>query len=348
MNMRINRTFNRPRVTVRLSTASCLLLLCAACATTGPKPTAAALASAATRPATCDAARDRAAILSMAGTFDVSFAFDETEALSPGYELAPEYRAEATEVVSVLESSERRVVLQHILLIEKHSGAREAMKHWRQDWTFEDRDLLEFRGSRTFAHRSLSEAEARCTWTQAVFEVDEGPRYESYGFFQHEDARSTWVSQQTWRPLPRREYTRHNDYDVILGTNTHVITPSGWQHVQDNLKLVLAGQKQLARERGLNEYRRVESPSTALAEQYLAKTSRFWSDVRAEWATELQRGPQLVVQQEVSGKPLYDHLFPLAEQAGDSDERARIHELVGSYVEVASQPSAAISSAARE
>jgi hypothetical protein len=76
------------------------------------------------------------------------------------------------------------VSLQHILVVEK-DGKRSPLKHWRQDWTFEDAELLEFRGQRSWARRVLSPLEARCTWSQAVFEVDDGPRYEGSGRWTH-------------------------------------------------------------------------------------------------------------------------------------------------------------------
>jgi hypothetical protein len=320
----------------------------------GPEEPAAALArspaptSAPARPASCDAPRDRAAILSMAGTFAVSFAFDETEPLAPGYMPRAAYRANATEHVAVLEQAEHRVVLQHVLLIEKHSGALAPMKHWRQDWTFEDRELFEYRGDRTWERRTLSEAEARCSWSQAVFEVDDGPRYESYGHFAHDAAaaRSTWVSASTWRPLPRREYTVRNDYDVLVAENRHVMTARGWLHEQDNLKQRLEEQRVLVRERGVNRYVRVSSPTAAsLAASYLTETGAFWATVRAEWLRQFARGPSIRVQQELSGTPLHEPLFALAAaQQGASPElqRAKVHELIARYVEpIASDPRSA-------
>lgn len=338
-----------PSLPRALGTQSALLvLLCSACASSGqvpaprhPRPAASGLTERASAEP-CDPARDRAAILGMAGSFEVSFAFDETESLSDGYALQAPYRTEATEIVSVLEAAERRVVLQHVLLIEKHSGERKPMKHWRQDWTFEDRELLEFSGRRTWQRRELTPAEAHCTWSQAVYEVDDGPRYESYGRFVHEGsadaAQSTWTSGKTWRPLPRREYTQRNDYDVLLGTNRHVITRDGWRHEQDNQKLVLSTGRPLARERGSNAYRRVDSADATLATRYLEQTGRFWSEVRAEWADELAREPRVLVHQELAGKPLYETLFPLAEAAGaqpQEAQRARISELLASYIEPA-------------
>src|SRR5262249_44010399 len=161
--------------------------------------------------------------------------------LTPGYRRHAPYRASAHEVVTVLEQDDRHVVLQHVLVVDGPDGSASAQKHWRQDWAFEKRDLLEFRGQRLWVHRAPTADEARCTWSQAVFEVDDGPRYESIGRWSHQANRSTWTSQQTWRPLPRREYTRRSDYDVLVGVNRHVITATGWLHEQDNVKLVLDG-----------------------------------------------------------------------------------------------------------
>jgi hypothetical protein len=302
--------------------------------------------------APCDPARDRAAILAMAGTFSVAFKFEETEALSPGYTPERPYLADATEVVIPLEASDTHVVLQHVLLLPKHGQqpAQKAQKHWRQDWTFEDTSLVEFQGRRVWERRKLAPAAVHCTWSQAVFEVDDGPRYESIGRFVHvgasdadDSARSEWTSQLTWRPLPRREYTHRDDYDVLLGTNQHVISRSGWLHAQDNVKLVLDGERRLVRERGLNQYRRIESAQAEVARSYLEHTANFWADVRAEWQSVLDHSPRVLVHQELSGKPLYETLFPMADvKSGPARDvqRAQIHAAIASYVEP--QPDASL------
>jgi len=317
------------------SRALCAALLLAYGCASGAKPIGPTTAASAPS-AACDPARDRAAILRMVGTFNVRFAFDETEALSPGYQPHEPYRTDATEVVTALEDTEHRIVLQHVLLLQKHSGAFYPLKHWRQDWTFEDRELWEYRGARAWERRELSDAAVRCSWTQAVFEVDDAPRYESYGRFQHDAEHAVWVSQTTWRPLPRREYTQRSDYDVIVGENRHELTPDGWLHLQDNVKLVLQGEKSLVRETGRNEYTRTSVPEAELARGYLERSARFWSAVRAEWAQVLRRSSRVVIVQERDGKPLHEHLFPLAEREAQVDEqRAHIQALLASYMESA-------------
>src|SRR5688572_18536912 len=153
-------------------------------------------------PPRCNPARDRAAIMGMAGTFDVAFNFEEVKAIAPGYELREPYATGGTEVVSAIEQGPGHVVLQHVLLIEIGPEQFFPLKHWRQDWVFQDRELLEFQGKRIWTHRRLSKKEARCTWSQAVSQVDDGPRYESYGFWKHRPEESSWTSRPTYRPLP--------------------------------------------------------------------------------------------------------------------------------------------------
>jgi hypothetical protein len=261
----------------------------------------------------CDPARDRAAILQMAGNFQVEFTFDETVSLSEGYTLRAPYRAKGSEQVLVLEDGPGRISLQHILVVERE-GRREPLKHWRQDWVFEDTELIEFRGHQSWERRTLSPAQARCTWSQAVFEVDDGPRYEGSGRWTHERGLSSWQSEETWRPLPRREYTKRSDYDVLVGTNRHALTPTGWVHEQDSLKVVLgASPHALARERAANLYtRQVDPQGLPEASTYWKETHGFWSSVREEWQALFQAHPRFTTTERVGGEARSKQIFELA------------------------------------
>jgi hypothetical protein len=230
--------------------------------------------------------RDRKAILAMAGEFEVKFRFDETVSLRAGYELRHDQSA-GFETVLVVEDTGRRIVLQHILVSR---DGEHVVKHWRQDWTYEDRELREYAGRRMWSSRRLRASEARRHWTQAVFEVNDGPRYESHGRWVHDGEYSSWQSQLTWRPLPRREYSTRKDYDVLLAVNRHAITPWGWVHEQDNTKwdrVDVTGHPYLARELGVNEYRRIAGFDFGPARAYLERTRDYWAAVRAEWARAL-------------------------------------------------------------
>jgi hypothetical protein len=225
---------------------------------------------------------DRKAILAMTGEFEVKFKFDETVALRDGYELKHDTSG-GNETVIVAEDTGRKIVLQHILV---SNDGEHVVKHWRQDWTYEDRDLREYAGDRTWKSRRLSASEARGNWTQAVYEVNDGPRYESYGRWTHDGGYSAWQSALTWRPLPRREYSTRKDYDVLLAVNRQAITPWGWVHEQDNTKWDRAntdGHCYIARELGVNEYRRITGFDFAPARAYHERTRGYWAAVRAQW-----------------------------------------------------------------
>jgi hypothetical protein len=266
---------------------------------------------------------DRRAILAMAGEFEVRFKFDETVALRPGYELKQD-RSGGFETVVVVEDTGRRIVLQHILVSK---DGEHVVKHWRQDWTYEDRDLREFAGGRTWTARRLAAREARGAWTQAVYEVNDGPRYESHGRWVHDGDYAAWQSHVTWRPLPRREYSTRGDYDVLLAVNRHAITPWGWVHEQDNTKWDRAnttGQPYVARELGVNEYRRISNFNFAPARAYFERTRGYWAGVRAAWDHELA-GREPV---EVAGGPqVAEALNRVYEMANETTpEEARIAE----------------------
>jgi hypothetical protein len=282
--------------------------------------------------ASCDVARDRAAILAMAGDYDVQFAFEETAPLAAGYQIKKPYRVGASEVVLVVESDERHVVLQHILTVND-DGKPEAMKHWRQDWSFEDQTLLEYRGGNRWEKRALAPGEAQCGWTQAVFEINDGPRYEGWGRFVHAAGSSTWTSNQTWRPLPRRERARE-DYDVIVGINRHSMTSSGWVHEQDNTKMILRGAPHgLVREHGLNVYTRSKERDLTVARDYWKKHEAFWRDVRTAWARVIDARTSLTFRSASGATSLFGDLAALEEAAVTGDRTGRAEEVLVRHLE---------------
>ncbi|MEM8495668.1 MAG: DUF6607 family protein, partial [Planctomycetota bacterium] len=145
---------------------------------------------------------DREAILAMTGEYKVKFQFQETVAIEPGYELKEPYASGATEFVEVVEDTGDYIALQHILVMhpQNEDGTLDqdaepvVVKHWRQDWTYEDTTLIAFRGNNTWERVELDPAEVKGTWSQAVYQVDDSPRYESFGTWQHIGDRSAWQS----------------------------------------------------------------------------------------------------------------------------------------------------------
>ena len=235
---------------------------------------------------------DRAAILGMAGTFDVNFRFTEDAALAPGYKIVSKpYEEHALEVVIVVEDSPERIILQHLLVVTNVEKKTDfVIKHWAQVWTWEDTEMLRYSGEDgidEWQRVSIPAENAAGTWSQFVTSVDDTPRYEGQGKWRHELGISTWSGADTARPLPRREYTKRDDYDLLLGTNTHTIGANGWLHFQDNFKVITRDGKPtaLAHETGLNQYVRIDSPRAAVAIEWWAKHGKAWDGIREFWLT---------------------------------------------------------------
>ena len=61
--------------------------------------------------------KDRAAILAMAGSYEVGFNFQETYAVRPDYTLKAPYYAAAHELITVVKDDADAIVLQHVLVV---------------------------------------------------------------------------------------------------------------------------------------------------------------------------------------------------------------------------------------
>src|SRR5688572_22664975 len=239
-------------------------------------------------PGLSDQERDRRAILAMAGPHRVSFDFLEVARFDPALKVDAPYQSWGTEYVFVAEDHPERIALQHVLVtrvLMQDGKASEpfVVRHWRQEWRYEAADLLAYQGNETWARRAVDPAARRGAWVQSVLQVDDSPRYAARGRWQHTDSMSTWISDETWRPLPRREFSVRKDYQVLVGTNRHTITPTGWVQEENNLKLALKDKRYLAREYGVARYERIRDYDFGPGERYFRQTEPFWAEVRAAW-----------------------------------------------------------------
>jgi hypothetical protein len=281
---------------------------------------------------------DRKSILAMAGEFRVRFAFDETAALAPGYTPHAAQRSGGTEVVDVIADSGEQISLQHILVLGKEHTV---VKHWRQDWHYQPTRILRFRGNGRFETETVDAAQARGAWSQTVYEVDDAPRYAGIARWTHAHDGDAWQSDRTWRPLPRREYTKRTDYQALEVTNRHTLTPAGWIQEQDNTKLIVGpdGSTQaLAREVGVNSYTRIHDYDFTAGRDYWNRTSAFWTDVRAEWDRIAATLPAFTTTPEPNGEPRIEAFFKLAERAekGEKITVGEIKQVFDQYVNVTS------------
>ena len=293
--------------------------------------------------------RDRRAILAMAGDYRTSFDFIETVGFTEGYQPRAPYQSWGTERVYVVANEPEFVSLQHIIVmhfVDDDGFESDALvvKHWRQDWQYEDAEVHAFQGRGAFLRRTLEPASREGAWTQTVYQVDDSPRYEAVGRWIHAPGVSYWQSDDRRRPLPRREFSVRDDYEALYGSHRITITPAGWTQEEDALKLVLdennrpsSSQPYLAREAGLSRYDRVLDYDFSAGDDYWQDTGVFWSRVRQYWNALYIAESEFSFVKSVEGMPMFMALFGMAgekfESVADMDEA--IAALLASYITIA-------------
>jgi hypothetical protein len=292
--------------------------------------------------------RDRQAILAMAGAYRTSFDFIETVGFTPQYEPRAPYQSWGTERVYVVADEPEFISLQHIIVM--HFAAEDGtlsapmvVKHWRQDWQYQDTAVHAFQGNGVFLRQGLDARATAGTWTQTVYQVDDSPRYEAIGRWTHAPGVSFWQSDDRRRPLPRREFSVREDYQTLFGSHRITITPHGWTQEEDALKLVLddrnnprAEQPFLAREAGLSRYDRIEGYDFSAGDDYWRNTGPFWSRVRDYWTALYRNESTFHFVKSVEGVPLFMALFNMAEEPFETVEQtdAAIQDTLSRYVTV--------------
>ena len=268
--------------------------------------------------------RDRRAILAMSGTYRVTFDFLEVTSFPAAAPRAP-YQSWGTEKVYVDRNEPTFVSLVHILEMRVVQGDGKisdpmVVKHWRQDWSYEPAHVVEHRGADQWERRAVAGSESAGAWSQVVYQVDESPRYASLGRWQHTPGFSTWLSADTWRPLPRREWSVREDYQALIGTNRHTVLPTGWLQEENNLKAVLTAPRTLSpatpyvgREYGVARYERIQDADFAAADQYYARTKDFWDAVREHWSRAFAQQGTVTLKGPVDKLGLFRPLFERAD-----------------------------------
>jgi hypothetical protein len=209
-------------------------------------------------------------------------------------------------------------------------------KHLRQDRRYAPDVIVEYKGGDRWERRPVADAERQGAWMQTVYQVDESPRYASIGRWQHSASFSTWLSADTWRPLPRREWSVRDDYQALIGTNRHTIGPTGWTQEENNLKTVLTAQRGIdssrpyvAREYGMARYERLRDADFAAADRYYERTRSFWNQVRDAWSAAFEQQGTITLRGPVDKLGLFMPLFERADQinekgAANGDNNAKL------------------------
>lgn len=225
--------------------------------------------------------QDKKEIKSFAGCYEVRFQFTETFPLEKGYKNKAPYTSGALEYIVVDHESKDEVELQHILIGGK-GEKKHILKHWRQEWKYAPEAMFSFKGGSVWEKEKLNKEKG--VWLQRVTQVDDSPRYECAASWVDTSHHSFWECQ-SWNPLPRREYTKRSDYQVIERMNRQRHTEDGWIHEQDSYKLKLVDGKAVpfVKERGENLYIKTDDALCEPAKAWWEENKEVWKGIRAAW-----------------------------------------------------------------
>lgn len=257
-------------------------------------------------------ATDKEAIKKMCGCFEVTFNFAETFHFSNDslYLPSKQKTSKGLEWAQLVADEEGKVSIQHLLQVGNPSEPH-IVKHWRQDWLYENTDFYMYNADNNWRYEQKPAGEVQGQWTQKVYQVDDSPRYEGSATWVHVDGKSYWENT-TDAPLSRREYTTRSDYNLTQRGNRHEITDFGWVHDQDNAKIIRKEGMEdtvLAYEKGYNSYKRVSNSRCQAAADWWVKHTDKWTSVRAKWDEVFARNTDLSLEEKVENKVLYKHLF---------------------------------------
>ena len=256
--------------------------------------------------------KDIESIKSMCGCFKIDFNFSETFVFSKdeNYQKSKTYKSGGLEWGQLIVDDKNKISIQHLLIV----GSKQfptIVKHWRQDWIYQNTNLYVYDKNDKWSFKSLEKNDVKGQWTQKVFQVDDSPRYEGSASWVHVDGKSYWENT-TPAPLPRREFSKRSDYNVTLRGNRHEIIDEGWIHDQDNKKIQkddAGNESVLAHEKGFSTYTKVPDAECKAAVDWWMKNSNKWKMVRDKWDLIYSNNKDLALKSVVDDKKLYSYLF---------------------------------------
>lgn len=273
--------------------------------------------------------QDIAAIKAMEGCYKVEFNFAETFSPDTAYEYHDRYYSWGIEYVFVIEDSEDLISLQHLLIINDST----IIKHWRQDWVYEETELLAYDRDKTWKKTTYTPEKAEGTWTQKVFQVDDSPRYEAMGTWVHVDGKHYWEGTGD-APLPRREFSKRSDYNVMRRHSRMQLSENGWFLEQDNEKILRTdeGDKLICHEKGMETFTTGDY-DCAPAVKWWDENQNYWSEVRIAWNEVFSENPQLKLAKKVDDKMLWQRLFELGDEAAQGNSKSDLKNKVKGIIE---------------
>lgn len=270
--------------------------------------------------------QDKKAIKDMCGCYEIKFKYAETFSPDIAYEKAYDYRASALEWAELVTDKDNKITIQHLLVVSDTM----VIKHWRQDWEFENRNTFNYEEKNTWSVNKISGKDVEGQWAQKVYQVDDSPRYSGSATWVHVDGKHTWRNK-TDAPLPRREYSKRDDYNIMARGNTVKLTDYGWLHEQDNDKVIrIDGEADelLVQEKGYNIYKKVADDKCKVAKNWWKENNKVWKKVRQEWGDVFAKNKEVKLKEKVDGKRLYQHLFALDNNSSNKEIRAIINKFL--------------------
>lgn len=260
---------------------------------------------------------DIESIKSMCGCMEVSFEYAETISPLKDYKFHQNYKTGGKEFAFVIEETPNKIVIQHLLIVGKNT----IIKHWRQDWVYENTQFLMFEKDLSWRKKTLTKNEVKGQWSQKVYQVDDSPRYQGTGSWIHKDNKHYWEST-TDAPLPRRERTKRNDYNVMNRTNRHEITSNGWVHEQDNKKIKREANQDLliVEEKGWNRYTKIDDSNCIVAKKWWENNNKYWYFVRNTWDNIFKMEDKIKLEKNVDESMLFEELFNIGDEVADKKD----------------------------
>lgn len=248
----------------------------------------------------------------LCGCFEVEFKYAETFAPDPGYKFHErEIINGGLEYVFPVEAGNKKIVLQHLLVITDSM----IIKHWREDWTYENPVIWKYKGNKTWSKEIQKPEAVKGKWTQSIWEVSDEPRYQGSSEWINANGETFWLNT-TDAPLPRREYSVRHDYNILNRTNRIVINDNGYLHQQDNKKLIRENgiDKLLVEEKGINSYVRKDVSACAAAKAWWEKNKAYWEKVRSIWEEKIAGTSIIRLETKVNDKVLHEYLMTQAKE----------------------------------
>lgn len=247
------------------------------------------------------------AIKGMCGCMDIKFEFAETVSPQKDYKFYENYLSGGRELAFIVEETPDKLVIQHILVIMDTM----IVKHWRQDWIYEGEEIFMYDKDQRWIKKTLNKKERKGKWVQKVYQVDDSPRYEGIGSWVMVDGKTYWESIAD-APLPRREYSKRKDYNVMKRGNRHEIKNFGWIHEQDNIK-IMRGDTDIiiAEEKGWNTYKRIDESNCKAAIDWWADNKSYWKNVRTVWDEYFKDKNIISLHTQINKKPMFSEFFEL-------------------------------------